>query len=91
MERLRDAIHRVLAAIKNMHIFQKCETRQHVGRNDKLGIDYLSQLFEPRGDIQDIAHIGDLALAVAAFPRNDGSAMKRRSKSGRHAEAFAVD
>jgi hypothetical protein len=33
LERLRDVVHHVLAAIKNIYIFGKCETRQHAGGN----------------------------------------------------------
>ena len=72
LERLRDAVHHVLAAIKNIDIFRKCETRQHGGGNDDVSIDCLGDLFEPRSDIEDIAQIGDLALARrfrAALPR----------------------
>ena len=52
LERLRDAIHHVLAAIKNIDIFRKRETRQHVGGNDEVSIDCLGHLFEPRSDMR---------------------------------------
>ena len=71
-------------------IFRKRETRQHVGGDDDVSIDYLGHLFEPRSDIEDIAQIGDLALAVAAFAGNHRPAMERHPKSRRHAKPSAV-